>query len=67
MYMYDIYSLIANLRPLTKGEGVTNGTLYLAYRQMFPGVFAKVKEDSFAQSLSKSESTTRKTTLSPMR
>ena len=55
MYMYDIYSLIANLRPLTKGEGVTNGTLYLAYRQMFPGVFARVKEDSFAQSLSKSE------------
>ena len=37
------------------GEGVTNGTLYLAYRQMFPGVFARVKEDSFAQSLSKSE------------
>lgn len=55
MYKYDIYSLIANLRPLTMGEGVTNGTLYLAYRQMFPGVFARVKEDSFAQSLSKSE------------
>lgn len=67
MYKYDIYSLIANLRPLTMGEGVTNGTLYLAYRQMFPGVFARVKEDSFAQSLSKSERYDSETTLSPMR
>ncbi|MGN1220905.1 MAG: hypothetical protein ACI4TU_08195 [Candidatus Cryptobacteroides sp.] len=52
---YDIYSLVANLRPLTKGEGVTNRTLYLAYRQMFPGLFANVKEKSFAQNLSKTE------------
>ena len=51
----DIYSLVANLRPLTKGDGVTYITLYLAYRQMFPGLFANVKEKSFAQNLSKTE------------